>query len=181
MEDVKVSNLGYSWIELDTQDILRDAFLWRPLRSKIKETICDDCRHRIAHIQDVAKKWGIEGTLFTPRYDRVENSLTPESMIADTDICFKCRNEIPVFWWKEVPYSTVEPPRPFPETIKKIYSDDYDIWYWGNTCAHCHNKLSEYHLFLKYGGVFNELPHDENKISKILDTQTEEWCRKHGF
>lgn len=69
--------------------------------------------------------------------------------------CWKCRKEIPVFHWegREV-WSRVEPKKPYPFTIKRLYSKTIDGYYWANSCPFCRAIQGDFYLYCEPDGPF---------------------------
>ncbi|WP_457552592.1 hypothetical protein [Desulfobacula sp.] len=83
--------------------------------------------------------------------------------VAGVETYFKCKNEIPVFWWDGIPFCQEEPPDPKPKTIKLKYSKKYGGSYWANTCANCGMTQGDNFLFLFENGPLFGLPVSKRK------------------
>jgi len=149
----KAKKIPVYWIELAAEDIIKNAFYWKPTQAHLKPSLCTKCKAHIKHIYEVADRWGIDRKLYTP-----VKKLGISMYIADTERCFKCKNEIPVFWWKGVPFCEKEPPSPRPQTIKYRNSKAYGGAYWANICAYCKILQGDNHLFLLENAPFKRLP-----------------------
>lgn len=148
LEDIKAKNLGVYWIELKAEDVIENPYSWKPIQKNLKSTYCTKCKIHFSNVIKIADKWGIDRSLYSPA-----KKLKKAKYIADTEVCFNCKNEIPVFWWAGVPFCTFEPPLPRPKTIKFKYSRRYGGSYWANTCANCGAIQGDNFLFL-----FDEAP-----------------------
>lgn len=149
----KAEKLQTYWIELKAEDVINDPLKWVPTQANLKDSYCSSCKKRIKHILDVADKFGIERSLYSP----VKNP-AKATYIADTETCFKCKQEIPVFWWQGVPFCEVEPPNPKPKTIKFRNSKQYGGSYWANTCANCNMIQGDNHLYIFESAPFKDMP-----------------------
>lgn len=149
----KANELKPHWIELRAEDVIDDPYEWKPTKHKLKSCYCHDCKERFKHIVETCRKWGVD-----------ENDYIPIGMkgnanyIAATETCFKCKERIPVFWWKGVPFCEKEPPIPRPKTIIYKYSKQFGGSYWANTCPNCKVIQGDNHLLLFESGVFFGLP-----------------------
>lgn len=138
----KANNLDGYWIELKADDVLINPYRWCPTQSRLKDIVCSDCKNHFNHIIAVAEKWGIDRKLYSPVKD-------PDNVkyIASIETCFACEEEIPVFWWRGVPFSEESPPEPKPKTIQYRYSKQYGGKYWANTCAKCRATQGDNYLY----------------------------------
>lgn len=153
---VKGDNLSIYWIELKAEDVLLEPTKWAPTQGKLKQSFCGDCKHHMQHILYTADRWGVNRSL----YSLVKNP-DVSAFIADTEKCFKCKEEIPVFWWKGVPFCEETPPEPRPHTIKYKYSKKFGGSYWVNTCANCSMLQGDNFIFLFDSAPFKGLPLSE--------------------
>lgn len=149
----KAANLSVYWIELKAEDVINNPYCWNPTQSRLKPISCPECKIHIKHIHEIADKWQIDRSL----YSAIKNpKLAP--YIAETEHCFKCKEEIPVFWWQGVPFCEKEPPVPRPKTIKYRNSKQYGGAYWANTCANCNIIQGDNHLFIMGDAPLQGLP-----------------------
>jgi len=139
----KAANLKSYWVELKAEDVINNPLKWVPTQANLKDSYCNDCKEHIKHIIEVADKYGIDRTLYSP----VKNP-KKFTYIADIETCFKCKEEIPVFWWRGVPFCESEPPNPKPKTIKYRNSKQYGGSYWANTCANCNMIQGDNYLYI---------------------------------
>lgn len=149
----KASGLMVHWVELTAEDVIEDAYQWRPTQAHLKESFCKSCKDQMRHIIEVADKYGIDRSLYSP----VKNP-GKATYVAETETCFKCKQEIPVFWWKGVPFCESEPPNPRPKTIKYRKSKQYGGSYWANTCANCNMIQGDNFLFIFPNAPFKGMP-----------------------
>jgi len=171
----KAKKLPVYWIELKAEDIIKNAFYWKPTQSYLKPSLCTKCKAHIKHVYKVADKWKIDRSLYTP-----VKKLGIATYIADTEKCFKCNNEIPVFWWKGVPFCEHEPPSPRPQTIKYRTSKQYGGAYWANTCAYCKILQGDNFLFRFDNAPLKGLPlvgeddsHEQSSLTILTGDETE--------
>ena len=151
--DKKASDLPVHWVELKAEEVIDNPFYWKPTQSHLKRGFCPSCKSHIKHVYEVADKWNIDRHIYSP----IKN---PSSFtyIASTETCFKCKEEIPVFWWQGVPFCEAEPPQPRPRTIKYRNSKQYGGAYWANTCANCNMIQGDNYLFLFDNAPLKGLP-----------------------
>ncbi len=153
VDSKKATNLPVYWIELKAEDVISAPNQWNPTQSKLKASYCQSCKPHIKHVQSVADKWKIDRDLYSPVKDP-----SSSTYIADTEICFKCKEEIPVFWWDGVPFCEIEPPEPKPKTIKYRNSKQYGGKYWANTCANCNMIQGDNYLYIFDSSPFKNMP-----------------------
>ena len=130
-----------------------------PTQKNLKKKYCRNCKSEIIKAITVASKWGIDKSLYSPIRYPIESVY-----IAGTEVCFKCKETIPVFWWNGVPFCEDEPPSPKPRTIQKRYSKRFGGTYWANTCANCGMIQGDNHLFLFQGAPMEGLPLSEKYL-----------------
>ncbi|MGF1836890.1 competence protein CoiA family protein [Photobacterium sanguinicancri] len=161
----KAAELPVRWIELRAEDVISDNYQWKPIQGHLKAAFCPGCRKHLSNVQKVADRWGVERALYSP----IKNT-SASQYIAETEVCFKCHKEIPVFWWYGVPFCENEPPKPRPHTIKYRYSKQYGGSYWANTCANCNMIQGDNYLFLFDNAPLKGLPTCENEQEYRSDT-----------
>lgn len=149
----KAQNLQAHWVELKVEDVLKNPTKWVPTQANLKDSYCVSCKKHIKHVLEVADKFGIDRSLYSPIKNPSETTY-----IADIETCFKCKQEIPVFWWRGVPFCEVEPPNPKPKTIKFRNSKQYGGSYWANTCANCNMIQGDNYLYIFDNAPFKGLP-----------------------
>lgn len=149
----KAQNLQAHWVELKAEDVLKNPTKWAPTQANLKDSYCTRCKKHIKHVLEVADKFGIDRSLYSP----IKNP-SQATYIADIETCFKCKQEIPVFWWRGVPFCEIEPPNPKPKTIKFRNSKQYGGSYWANTCANCNMIQGDNYLYIFDNAPFKGLP-----------------------
>jgi hypothetical protein len=149
----KAQNLQAYWVELKAEDVLKNPAQWIPTQANLKDSYCTGCKKHIKHVLEVADKFGIDRALYSP----IKNP-SQATYIADIETCFKCKQEIPVFWWRGVPFCEVEPPSPKPKTVKFRNSKRYGGSYWANTCANCNMIQGDNYLYIFDNAPFKGLP-----------------------
>lgn len=157
IEPEKAANLTLPWIEVMAEDILASPRRWSPVHTKLKPTTCSRCRENIRKVQEVCDRWGVERSIYTPLHQGGH-----KSYVAAVERCFKCHEEIPVFWWAGVPFCESSPPQPRPRTIARKYSKQYGGPYWANTCASCGVIQGDNYLFLFDDAVLGDMPLSES-------------------
>jgi ssDNA-binding Zn-finger/Zn-ribbon topoisomerase 1 len=149
----KAQNLSVHWAELRAEDVVANPYFWRPVQERLKKITCTSCKDTRKNIHRIASKWGIEQSLYSiPRAPNNAN------YIIAVDTCFKCKEQIPVFWWRGVPFCQIEPPTPRPKTIKYKESKQYGGSYWANTCPNCKIIQGDNHIFLSADAPLHGLP-----------------------
>lgn len=153
VEKEKRGNLSIYWLELKAEKVIQNPFYWQPTQSKLKSINCSACNSYCKHVVSVASKWNISRELYSPikRKDKAP-------YVAATEVCFKCEEEIPVFWWHGVPFCQTNPPEPKPKTIQFRNSKQWNGKYWANTCPNCNVIQGDNHLFISEGSPFSGLP-----------------------
>lgn len=157
MEQRKATDLSLPWIELNAGDVITNPRRWSPIRSKIKATICTNCKENNRRVQAVADRWGVDRGIYSPLQRR-----DGRQYVAAVERCFKCKEEIPVFWWSGIPFCESTPPEPRPRTIARRFSKQYGGAYWANTCANCGVIQGDNYLFLFEGAVLAHLPRSDS-------------------
>lgn len=140
--EAKAEDLSIYWIELTAQKVLSDPRHWCPTQSKLKQTLCQECRSHINFSLRVANVWGIPKNLYT-----LAPGAGTAPYVLEHVTCYRCRKVIPVFWWRGVPYCEASPPVPKPETIKWVYSETVNGFYWANICINCGIFQGDYFLW----------------------------------
>ncbi|WP_105213758.1 competence protein CoiA family protein [Pseudoalteromonas sp. T1lg22] len=153
VDAIKAANLQAFWVELKAEDVLKNPEKWVPTQANLKDSYCAGCKKHINHVLEVADKFGVDRSLYTPLKNPAK-----ATYIADIETCFKCKQEIPVFWWRGVPFCEVEPPNPKPKTIKFRNSKQYGGSYWANTCANCNMIQGDNYLYIFDNAPFKGLP-----------------------
>lgn len=152
MSELKKQNLSIPWIELSALDVIENPYTWRPISAKLLDWTCRVCRTPAPTVQDVADRFGIERSLYS-----IDKSDLSAKYVAAVENCYGCKQDIPVFWWRGVPFCEELPPEPRPKTIRYRYSKMYGGKYWANVCAGCGAPQGDNFLFLN-GGVLADMP-----------------------
>lgn len=169
VDNIKAQNLQAYWVELKAEDVINNPFHWIPTQARLKPSLCSTCKKAVKHILDVADRYGIDRALYTPLKNP---SLT--NYVADTEKCFSCKCEIPVFWWDGVPFCEGEPPSPKPKTIQRRHSKKYGGTYWANTCANCNAIQGDNFLYILDNAPFRDLPLSPNATPNTANVQIRE-------
>lgn len=172
VSEVKASELKVRWIELGAEAVIQNPYQWRPVRAHLKEEFCPECQN----IVSVASRWKIPQEMYTVRHDP-----SASNYIAALETCFKCKEKIPVFWWRGVPFSQDQPPEPKPATIQWRESKQYGGSYWANTCPNCRSIQGDNHLFIFPSGPLSDLPRSEKDMSKERSNAAPDAVIKHMF
>ena len=152
----KATELPLYWIELLATDVLARPNEWRPIASRLKSKSCKSCSEKVAEILELAEKYQIDSSCFTPLH-----LSGGKPFVAAAETCFKCKERIPVFWWRGVPFAETAPPSPHPHTIKFRFSKTHGEKYWANTCPNCNRLQGDHFLHLSGDAVFGHLPMHE--------------------
>lgn len=163
VDEYKGENLPIPWVEFRADDIIKEPLNWNPINSnKLKQVLCKKCKNKHQNIVNVAKKWGIDSNIFT-----TEKNPKLGKYIVDVIECFKCKSDIPVFWWSGIPFSQVKPPDPIPFTIQYKYSKLFGGSYYMNTCPNCNVAQGDNFLFLMSNAPFKGLPLKSDNHPKL--------------
>lgn len=157
----KRNNLSIYWLELKAEKVIENPYHWQPTQSRLKSTLCTTCKSHCKHVQSIADKWNIPRKLYSPIQRK-----NISSYIASTETCFKCKEEIPVFWWQGVPFCQIVPPETRPSTIKLSNSKQWGGTYWANTCANCNVIQGDNYLFIFDSAPFSGLPLVSNEAKE---------------
>lgn len=164
VDNIKAKNLSLHWIELSAESVLNNPYYWQPTQVNLKVTVCEKCKKHIRKLKLILNKWNV-GEYPAAIFKDPSRSL----YLAEIETCFKCKQEIPVFWWNGVPFCESAPPEPKPKTIAFKYSKSYEGSYWANTCANCGATQGDNFLFLGFNKklpIFKSLPLRETKEMK---------------
>jgi ssDNA-binding Zn-finger/Zn-ribbon topoisomerase 1 len=153
VDEIKADALQIPWVELLAEKVLENPYDWRPVAARLKEVTCIDCKNHIAKLKKLANQW-------SQAFHEPARSRSPlkDTYHAAIETCWKCRNEILVYWWQGVPFAEAEPPSPKPNTIQYRYSKNYRGEYWANTCPHCEAVQGDNFLFLGSKALFAGFP-----------------------
>lgn len=153
VDQKKAENLPVYWVELKAEDVLINPNQWSPVQSHLKSAYCRSCKDRFKHIYNVCDSNKIDRSLYS-----VIKKTEINHYIAETEICFKCKEETPVFWWKGVPFCQTEPPFPRPHSVQYCNSKQYGGSYWANTCVNCNVIQGDNFLYLFDNAPFKSMP-----------------------
>lgn len=153
VDQIKAEELEAHWIELKAEDVIINPTKWFPTQSNLKDTYCVSCKKYINHVLEIANKYDIDRSLYS-----LTLTSPQQTYIAGIETCFKCKQEIPVFWWPGVPFCQFKPPSPMPKTIKYRKSKQFGDSYWLNTCANCNMTQGDNYLHLSNRSLFKGRP-----------------------
>lgn len=153
VDQKKAENLNVYWVELKAEDVLINPNEWAPVQKYLKASFCRSCKDRFKHIITLCDSWDIDRSLYS-----VIKKPDLSMYVADTETCFKCKEEVPVFWWKGVPFCQTEPPYPRPSSVKYRNSKQYGGSYWANTCVNCNVVQGDNFLYLFDNAPFKGMP-----------------------
>lgn len=154
--EIKAKNLKIRWVELEAEAVLLNPHYWQPTQYKLKPALCEQCENHINKLNEIIAKFNHE-----PCSAAIYKDPTKGPYLAEIEICFSCKQEVPVYWWNGVVFCQKNPPEPKPRTINFKYSKSYQGSYWANTCANCNATQGDNFLFLGVDGrkpVFEGLP-----------------------
>lgn len=161
----KANELSIPWIELTAESILAEPTYWQPVNSKLKPVRCSVCKEHLNKIKNIASRWEL------PFYEAARFADQNRAFyLAEIEKCWKCKEEILVYWWSGVPFCETEPPMPRPRTILFSKSKAFKGSYWANTCPNCRAVQGDNFLFLGSSPVIKGLPirdTPEMKASRI--------------
>ncbi len=100
VDNEKAENLSLPWIELDAIDVINNPLGWKPFDYRLKANLCHSCDLKSKKIKSICDKWKIDSKSYTTIKKK-----TNSKYIAEIYKCWKCDEEIPVFWWKDVPFA----------------------------------------------------------------------------
>lgn len=153
--EAKAHALSVPWIEVTAESVLTDPYRWTPTNSRLKPVVCPSCKTFLGKLMVLAERWDIP-------LDRLAGYRDPAraTYLAAIEPCWKCGEEILVFWWPGVPFCEAEPPKPRPRTIQNLYSKTFGGKYWANTCPGCKALQGDNFIFLGHKGTpaFKGLP-----------------------
>lgn len=161
VDEAKARALPIFWVELIATDVLKSPTKWVPSSSRLKPMRCTKCRDYKSRLDALAIRWNIE-TCSPAKFLDADRS----DYLIEVEKCWKCKEEIPVFWWLGVPFCQKEPPRPRPKTVAFRQSKMFGGSYWANTCPGCQSIQGDNFLFLGESPTFNRLPLRETPETK---------------
>jgi hypothetical protein len=144
----KSCKLNLSWLELNADSIINNPYVWYAINGNINKSLCDSCETHRNIIHKVCDIYKINSDLYT-----TIQSWGFSNYIAETDTCYSCKEEVPIFWWDHEPIiptkkydhdlENIIPPEPRPHTIKLKQFKKLDRLSWCNTCANCEARFSD--------------------------------------
>lgn len=153
VDEAKAKALSIFWVELKAADVLKSPMKWVPISSRLKPVRCKKCKEYKSRIDALAARWNI-GKCPPARFIDSYKA----GYLVEVEKCWKCQEEIPVFWWPGVPFCQKEPPKPRPRTIAYRHSKMFGGSYWANTCPGCQSIQGDNFLFLGESPTFQHLP-----------------------
>jgi RNase P subunit RPR2 len=153
VDEEKGHELSVPWIELSATAVLENPYSWVPIQSRLKPVLCSKCKSHLRRLNEIAVRWSQPITEFAGYRDP-----SRADYLAAIESCWKCKNDIIVYWWRGVPFCEHEPPTPRPKTIQHRYSKQYGGKYWANTCPSCGSLQGDNFLFLLERAPFAGLP-----------------------
>jgi hypothetical protein len=156
IEEEKKHGLSVPWVELSANAVLENPYRWVPIKSRLKPVLCPRCKSYLKRLNEVAERWQVPILKFGGYRDP-----SRANYLAAIESCWKCKNDIIVYWWRGVPFCEIEPPESRPQTIKYRYSKTYGGKYWANTCPGCGSIQGDNFLFLFEKAPFAGLPRRE--------------------
>lgn len=153
VDEIKATALPIPWLELSAARVLENPYHWRPVSAHLKPVTCSECKNHIGKLHSLADRW-------SQPFHEPARACDPsrDKYLSAIETCWKCKNEILVYWWSGVPFADVEPPAPKPRTIQHRYSKQFGGSYWANTCPHCDAVQGDNFLFLGTQPLFKGLP-----------------------
>jgi hypothetical protein len=152
VDEDKAAALELPWIELRADDVLENAYHWRPVQGRLKPTTCSKCKAKRAKLQEVKARWKLPDA--HPDY------------VAAVAPCWSCHKEIIWFWWPGVPFAEIRPPEPIPRIVQHRNSKMYGGRYWMNVCPGCNAPQGDNFVFLAPDSPFKGLPLHETDSMK---------------
>ncbi|HEM8715204.1 TPA: competence CoiA-like family protein [Enterobacter hormaechei] len=128
VDDDKKEHLPIPWIELKSETIIEDPFLWICDDFKFKLNFCSDCIQHFKKIISICDKYNIDRSLYTPLNIPNDKEF---NYIADLITCYRCKAITPVFLHNNGNEYNA------PHTIKFIKTPKVRNGYFTNTCVNC--------------------------------------------
>lgn len=150
VDDEKGGSLNIPWIELSSEDVLKDPYHWVPLQSSFENTtLCRTCRQ----FREAAAYWigrvGSENTPYYPAIGYTNDEAVNNAFRVSICQCIHCDRVIPYFGWQ---YDSPPDIKTLPKTvkvelIKKGWSSHMRHYFYEDTCRilnyclHCGSKV----------------------------------------
>ena len=138
IDEEKKQKLSIPWIELKSENVIEDPFLWLCNDFKFKLSFCNDCLKHFKNIIAVCDKYKIDRKLYTPL--NIPND-KEYNYIADLIKCHRCKTDTPVFFHNNGNEYDA------PHTIKFIKTTKVKRGYLNNTCANCGTIIGMKYIF----------------------------------
>ncbi|HEY9776586.1 MAG TPA: hypothetical protein V6C81_22680 [Planktothrix sp.] len=136
--------IGARSMEVDPRNILSHTPI-QILSERAGDFYCETCNRSNTHI---LTKIGTTSDKFDMTYD-------PARYRTRLYNCWKCREEILVFRWKEEQHrETEDPPEPRPVTVQWRWSQNHQTFSWVNTCPACDAVQGDSYVVDKYFGLW---------------------------
>lgn len=161
VDEAKAKALPIFWVELIATDVLKSPMKWSPSSSRLKPMRCTKCKDYKSRLDALAIRWNLEACSPARFLDSDKSGY-----LVEVEKCWKCKEEIPVFWWFGVPFCQGDPPKPRPRTVAYRHSKMFGGSYWANTCPGCHQIQGDNFLFLGELPTFKHLPTRETEETK---------------
>lgn len=165
VDQIKADDLTLFWIELLATEIIDDPAAWRPQQARLKPQRCSKCKVLQGELKNLQEKSG----LHVHPSAASAHAPYPPYLVAK-DMCYSCKEPMPVYWWQGVPFCQRAPPDPRPRTLQFRFSKMYGGKYWMNTCASCGAPSGDNFLFLQSNSPLGHLPlveTEEIKVAKL--------------
>jgi len=145
--EAKTRTLSVPWIEVAAESVLADPYRWIPINGRVKPVVCPTCKVFLGKLKVLTERWDIPIEPLAGYRDP-----TRATYLAAIEHCWKCNEEILLFWWSGVPFCETEPPSPRPRTVQNRYSKTFGGKYWANTCPGCNTLQGDNFVFLGLNG-----------------------------
>ncbi len=156
MESKKKENLGLPFIEIKAEDLINSPMQWTPIDDNLKNVICRECHQRFSDYSELIKKLS----------DKFNLNINMGKYGCGVTICWKCKNEIPVFLIEEVKEHF------YPKTVKFKYSHTVRESCFANTCPVCQSLQGDFYLNDEPDGPFFCLScRDEKSVGNLSRIQ----------
>ncbi|EDU7143977.1 competence CoiA-like family protein [Salmonella enterica subsp. enterica serovar Barranquilla] len=127
-DENKKEKLSIPWIELKSETVIENPFLWRCHDFRFRLGFCKDCINHFMDVIRLCDKHKIDRNLYTPL--NIPND-KKHNYIADIITCYRCKKNTPVFIHNNGPTDKA------PHTICFVRTPKVKKGYLSNTCVHC--------------------------------------------
>jgi hypothetical protein len=154
VDERKENEIGIPFIEVEGADIVKDSINLKPIKDRLFEYICRDCRDGAFEYLDECKRIA----------DLYSINLPTSHFRYAISSCWKCHIPIIVFAWEDFP-SFIDPPK----TLQRINNQPSGNE-WANFCPACKNMQGEYYLHMEEEGPFFglDLSYNEEEFEKDM-------------